>query len=109
MVNFCIRIIARFFPGEKRKLLFRAGFFFAHERGVVKIVSALSRLGGGALGRVLELHAPGAVFLHERERILKRENETVYDALQTGLEILAAGDEAFDDVFVLPDGTSPFQ
>ena len=43
------------------------------------------------------------------ESILKRENETVYDALQTGLEILAAGDEAFDDVFVLPDGTSPFQ
>jgi len=42
------------------------------------------------------------------ESILKRENETVYDALQTGLEILAAGDEAFDDVFVLPDGTSPF-
>ena len=37
------------------------------------------------------------------------EGETVYDALQTGLEILAAGDEAFDDVFVLPDGTSPFQ
>ena len=43
------------------------------------------------------------------ESILKREDETVYDALQTGLEILAAGDEAFDDVFVLPDGTSPFQ
>ena len=43
------------------------------------------------------------------ESILKREGETVYDALQTGLEILAAGDEAFDDVFVLPDGTSPFQ
>ena len=43
------------------------------------------------------------------ESILKHEDETVYDALQTGLEILAAGDEAFDDVFVLPDGTSPFQ
>ena len=79
MVDFCIRIIARFFAGEKQKLLFRAGFFFAHERGVVKIVSALSRLGGGALGRVLELHAPGAVFLHERERILEREARPLFD------------------------------
>ena len=42
------------------------------------------------------------------EGILKLQDETVYDALQTGLEILAAGDEAFEDVFVLPDGTSPF-
>ena len=42
------------------------------------------------------------------EGIVKREDETVYDALQTGLEILAAGDEAFEDVFVLPDGTAPF-
>ena len=39
---------------------------------------------------------------------MKLQDEIVYDALQTGLEILAAGDEAFEDVFVLPDGTSPF-
>lgn len=42
------------------------------------------------------------------ESILKSGGETIYDALQTGLEILAAGDEAFDDVFVLPDGSTPF-
>ena len=42
------------------------------------------------------------------EGIVKLQDETVYDALQTGLEILAAGDEAFEDVFVLPDGTAPF-
>ena len=42
------------------------------------------------------------------EGIMKLQDEIVYDALQTGLEILAAGDEAFEDVFVLPDGTSPF-
>ena len=42
------------------------------------------------------------------EAILKSDGETVYDALQTELELLAAGDEAFDDVFVLPDGTAPF-
>ena len=35
--------------------------------------------------------------------------ETIYDALQTGLEILAAGDETFEDVFTLPDGSVPFQ
>ena len=39
---------------------------------------------------------------------MKLQDEIVYDALQTGLEILAVGDEAFEDVFVLPDGTSPF-
>ena len=40
---------------------------------------------------------------------IKTPGSTVSDVLQTGLEILAAGDEAFEDVFVLPDGTSPFQ
>lgn len=34
--------------------------------------------------------------------------ETIYEALQTGLELLAAGDEAFDDVYLLPDGSAPF-
>ena len=43
------------------------------------------------------------------ESILKSGGETIYDAIQTGLEILAAGDEAFEDVFTLPDGTVPFQ
>ena len=39
------------------------------------------------------------------ESILKSGGETIYDAIQTGLEILAAGDETFEDVFTLPDGT----
>ena len=43
------------------------------------------------------------------ESILKSGGETIYDALQTGLEILAAGDETFEDVFTLPDGSVPFQ
>ena len=43
------------------------------------------------------------------ESILKSGGETIYDAIQTGLEILAAGDETFEDVFTLPDGTVPFQ
>lgn len=43
------------------------------------------------------------------ESILKSGGETIYDALQTGLEILAAGDETFEDVFTLPDGSVAFQ
>ena len=43
------------------------------------------------------------------ESILKREDETVYDALQTGLEILAARDQAFYHLSDLQDGTSPYQ
>ena len=46
---------------------------------MVEIVAALSGLGGGTLRRVLELHAPGAVFLHERERVLEREARPLFD------------------------------
>lgn len=35
-------------------------------------------------------------------------DETIYELTQTSLELLAAGDEAFDDVFLLPDGSKPF-
>ena len=42
------------------------------------------------------------------EAIIKSGDQTIYDAVQTELELLAAGDEAFERVFVLPDGTSPF-
>lgn len=42
------------------------------------------------------------------QSILQSGEETIYNAVQTGLEILAAGDEAFDDVFVLPDASAPF-
>ena len=34
--------------------------------------------------------------------------EQIYDAQQTQLDILVSGDEAFNDVFLLPDGTDPF-
>lgn len=43
-----------------------------------------------------------------REGTLQRDGQTVYHALQTGLELLAAGDEALDRVFLLPDGSAPF-
>ncbi len=35
-------------------------------------------------------------------------DETIYELNQTSLELLAAGDEAFDNVFLLPDGSAPF-
>lgn len=42
------------------------------------------------------------------QSIVKQDGQTIYDALQTQLEVLAAGDAAFDRVFLLPDGTDPF-
>lgn len=35
-------------------------------------------------------------------------DETIYELTETTLELLADGDEAFDNVFLLPDGSAPF-
>ncbi len=41
--------------------------------------------------------------------IMRSGGETVYEMTQTGLDVLASADEAFGNVFVLPDGSVPFK
>ena len=41
--------------------------------------------------------------------VMQSEDETIYTLTQTGLDVLAYADEAFENIFVLPDGTAPFK